>query len=453
MTKDKNFYKTFFRLLVIIALQNIVVYAVNLADNVMIGAYSETSMAGVALVNQIQFLLQMLSMAVGEGAVVIASRFWGKKDTAPIKDVAALSMWLGLVIAAVIWAVVFFFPQEVLSLFSGNEAEISEGVRYMRIVCFTYIFFMMSSVLLAVMRSVETVVIGFVVSVIAFFVNVGLNRCLIFGWMCFPEMGVEGAAIATLISRVVEFLIVFIYVLFVDKKVRLKVGSFFRTDKRIFRNYMKVTYPMLLSYTSWGVAMSVQLAVLGHLSVSGPESVVAASSIANTLFSVVSVACYGAASASSVMIGKTIGQGKTDKLKEYSRSFQILFIAIGLFTGALLFFSKGFVLSFYEVLPETAVLAESFMDILSVTVVGTSYQVACLTVILRGAGDTRFVLFNDLIWMWGIVLPVSVLSGFVFNLSPVIVFICLKNDQITKCFVALFKVNGSGWIKKCMINI
>lgn len=102
MTKDKNFYKTFFRLLVIISLQNIVVYAVNLADNVMIGAYSETSMAGVALVNQIQFLLQMLSMAVGEGAVVIASRFWGKKDTAPIKDVAALSMWLGLVIAAVI---------------------------------------------------------------------------------------------------------------------------------------------------------------------------------------------------------------------------------------------------------------------------------------------------------------------------------------------------------------
>ena len=439
-------------MLVVIALQNIVVYAVNLADNVMIGSYSETSMAGVALVNQIQFLLQMLSMAVGEGAVIIASRFWGRKDISPIKNVASLSMWLGVAIACIMWAIVYFFPNQVLSLLSNNAAEIAEGVKYLKIVCFTYLFFMMTAVLLAIMRSVETVVIGFAVSIIAFFINVGLNWCLIFGHLGLPELGVEGAAIATLISRIVEFLIVFTYVLFIDKKVKLNFSLFFKTDKNIVKQYMKVTYPMLLSYTSWGTAMSVQLAILGHLVTGTNASVVAASSIANTLFSVVSVACYGAASASSVLISKTVGEGKLNKLKEYSRSLQVLYIGIGLFTGALLFFSKGFVLSFYDVTPKTAVLAESFMDILSVSVIGTSYQVACLTGILRGAGDTRFVLFNDLIWMWGIVLPCSLLAGFVFNLSPVIVFICLKSDQITKCFVAAAKVNRNGWIRKVLVN-
>ena len=194
--------------------------------------------------------------------------------------------------------------------------------------------------------------------------------------------------------------------------------------------------------------MSVQLAILGHIATGGNASVVAASSIANTLFSVVSVACYGAASASSVLIGKTVGEGKINKLKEYSRSLQVLYLGIGVVTGALLFFSKGFVLSFYDVTSETAVLADSFMNILSISVIGTSYQVACLTGILRGAGDTRFVLFNDLIWMWGIVLPSSLVAGFIFNLSPAIVFICLKSDQITKCFVAAVKVNRNGWIKK-----
>ena len=198
--------------------------------------------------------------------------------------------------------------------------------------------------------------------------------------------------------------------------------------------------------------MSVQLGILGHIMTNNGASVVGASSIANTLFSVVSVACYGAASASSVMVGKTVGEGKINKLKEYARTLQVLYLGIGVFTGALLFFSKGFVLSFYDVSASTAVLAENFMNILSITVIGTSYQVACLTGIIRGAGDTRFVLFNDLIWMWGIVLPCSLIAGFVLNLSPVIVFICLKSDQITKCFVALIKVNRNGWIKKILIN-
>ena len=392
--------------------------------------------------NQIQYLLQMLIMGVGEGLIVLASQYWGKRDTEPIRRLTSIGLWLGTAMALVMGVTAFLAPQGVLGLLTNQQVYIVEGAKYLRIICFSYPLFAMTNVLLATLRSVETVRIGMVVSGSTLLINCCLNFLLIYGNLGAPELGIRGAAIATLISRVVELLIVCVYVSRLDKKLRYRWRELKYLDRRLLRDFLRSGLPVIASNASWGVAMALQMAILGRL-----KGVLPANSIAVTVFQIVSVVSYGAASASSVLIGKTVGEGRIQDAKQYAKTLQILYLLIGGATGLLLFVGKNGIVDWFLPDEATRALALQLMTVLSVTVVGTSYQVAVLTGIVRGGGDTRFVFFNDMIFMWGIVLPCSALAAFVFKWPPVAVFFCLKSDQILKCFVAVIKVNFGSWIR------
>lgn len=193
LVKDTRFYTTFFRLTGTIALQNLIVFSVNLADNIMLGAYGETSLAGVALVNQIQFLLQMIVMGVGEGIIVLSAQYWGKGQTGPIRRTVGIGLWCGVLASLALAAVVFLFPSAVLGLLTNDASLIAEGVKYLRIICFTYPLFAVTNVLLCSLRGVETVRIGFLVSLTTLVINTYLNYILIYGHFGAPRLGVRGA--------------------------------------------------------------------------------------------------------------------------------------------------------------------------------------------------------------------------------------------------------------------
>lgn len=455
LVERKDFRKRFWRMLVVIALQNAIAFGVNLLDNIMIGGYTELALQGVALVNQIQFLLQMLIGGASDGTIVLASRFWGEKNIEGIKKTAKVALRVAMLLAGVMFVFVFFFPSAALGILTNKPHVIAEGTKYMQIVCFSYFFFAATQVLLGMLRSVETTWIGFVNSLSALFINGVLNYILIYGKWGAPELGAAGAAIATLISRVVEFIIVVVYLAFFDKKLHVKAGELlsWHMDKEIFRKFMKAGLPVILSGGSWGIAQGMQTAILGRLT----DSVISANSIATTVFSIMTVLLYGSASTTSVLIGKTIGQWNEagrddvsllDEIKARSRWLQRTFLCLGVATGAALFVMKDIIIGAYNIQPETRELAIQFMTVLSITAVGTSYQMPCLSGIVRGGGDTKFILYNDLIFMWGIVLPSAFLAAFVFDLPPVVIFFCLKSDQILKCFVAIVKVNRYKWLKK-----
>jgi len=456
----KDFWKRYFILLITIAMQNVIVYGVNLLDNIMLGRYpdNELSLSAVALVNQIQFLLQMILGGVSDGTVVMSSRFWGEKNIAEIKKTASTALFFGMLFSGILFVFAFFTPEALLGILTDKVPFIQKGVEYIRIVSFSYFFFAVTQVLLGMLRSVETAFVGFVSSAASLFVNLILNYTLIFGHFGAPELGAAGAAIATLASRAAETLIVLVYLAFFDKKLNLKFRELLHTSREIFMKFLRVSMPVVLSGGSWGIAMGMQTAILGRLE----DSVVSSNSIATTVFSIMSVFIYGSATAASVMIGKKIGQSalpdengvclsdaqRTDIIKHYARRMQLVFLALGLSTGIMLFILKDVIIGFYNISEETRMLALQFMTVLSVTVVGSAYQMPCLTGIVRGGGDTRFVLFNDIIFMWGIVLPSSFLAAFVLELPAVMIFICLKADQILKCFVAVVKVNRFRWIRK-----
>lgn len=443
MVKEKTFYKIFLTLTFTIALRNVITFTVNLADSVMLGAYSENALSGVALVNQVQFMLQLMVTGVCEGVQIFISRAWGAGDNATIKKMVNISIRCTAVIAILVAVVAAVVPDGLLGLLSNETDIVTEGVGYLQIILFSYIFFAVSTTLISALNGVETVRIGFITSVMALVINVILNYCFIFGNFGFPELGARGAALATLCSRIIECAVILVYVRFIDKKICIRGKDFKKLDRALFRDYLRKGVPVFMSSFTWGLAMSIQLGILGHMG----KSTVTANSISNTLFQIISVITYASASACTVMISKTIGEGKQELVKPYAKTFQVLFLIIGVATGAVIFGLKGFIITFYNISEEAKALAVTFLTILSVTVVGTSYQMPCLTGIVRAGGDTSFVFKNDMIFMWCIVLPVSLVSAFYFRLSPAFVFICLKSDQILKCFVAVVKVNRFKWIK------
>lgn len=443
LVKNKKFYKDFFSMTLTIALQNLIVYGVNLADNIMLGAYSETALSGVAIANQVQFLLQMIVTGAASGMGVIISQYWGKREVEPIKRVFAVGFWISLALSFVMSVIVWFFPQGVMGLLTNEQAIIPSGVDYLKIMVFSYLMFSVSNSLLGVMRSVETVRIGFYISLATLVINVCLNYTLIYGNFGAPELGVKGAAYATLTSRVVEFIASVLYCRFIDKKLKLRLKDIFVLKKSYIRDFCKSGVPLLLSNTSWGIAMSVQGAILGRLGAAG----IAASSIAQTLFQCTSVVAYATGDAARVMTGMAVGEGDMKKVKSGTKTMQLLFVVIGIITSVVLFVVRTPIISIYDASPETERLANTFVLILCVTAIGTAYEMPSLTGIVSGGGDTKFVFFNDIVFMWCIVLPLSALSAFYFKFPPTVTFALLKADQILKCFVAIVKVNRFKWVR------
>lgn len=443
LIKEKSFYKSFFSLLGILILQNVIVLGVNLADNIMIGGYSETALSGVAAINQIQFLFQQLVMGCGEALVVLASQYWGQRRVEPIKKIAGGAVILAFSIGFLLFLITSLFPEKVVGIFTESEAIIDEGVKYLRLIRFTYIIFALTSVLLAMLRSVEVVKIAFYISISTLIINCCINFLLIEGNFGAPRMGVTGAAIGTLTARAVELVIVIIYLAFFDKRLKVKLAELFKGAGAFYKDYFKTCVSFIVTGVIFGTSTALQTVILGHMT----DSAIAANSVATTLYQVLKVATIGSASAAAVHIGKAIGRGDMNEVKSMAKTLQLIFICIGILTSVVLFSIKNPVLSLYNLTPETKKLANSFILVLCVTCIGTGYQMPVSCGIVRGGGDANFVLINDLISLWGIVLPFSFLAAFVWNWHPVAVVACLNSDQVFKCLAASIKVNRYRWMK------
>lgn len=262
-----------------------------------------------------------------------------------------------------------------------------------------------------------------------------------------PALGVRGAAIATLVSRAVELLIVIWYLKFREHTLNLNWRKLLFIDTSYIKDYIHVSLPVLITQALWGFSSIVQTAVLGNMDNSA--MVVPANSISVLVFQILSVVGYGAASAAAILTGRTLGEGKKERIDQTAFTFQVLFCIIGVFTGLIIFFSRGPVMMIYDTLtPEAAELTQQFITVLAITSVGTCYQMAADSGILRAGGDTRFAMWNNMVFTWLICLPCAILSAFVFHFPPVVVFFCLKMDQLGKCPVIFLRVRSKKWIKQ-----
>lgn len=447
MLHDKAFYRTFAILTLSLALQNLLTYSVNLTDNIMLGRFSQDALSGASLCNQLQFFLQMLVQGVGEGVVVLGARYWGKKDLKPIPDIIGAGLRFGVSIAAVLFVLAVLFPTQIIRLMTNDPVIMEQAVQYLQIICFTYVIFALTNMLTASLRSIGIVKIGYIISASTLCINICLNYVLIYGHFGAPALGVRGAAIATLVSRTVELLIVIWFLKFREHTLHLNWRKLLFIDTSYIRDYIHVSLPMLVTQTMWGASSIIQTAILGNME--NAAMVVPANSISVLVFQILSVVGYGAASAAAIMTGRTLGEGHKERIDQTAFTFQIMFCIIGVFTGLIILLSRGPVLQIYNTLsPEAAELTRQFITVLAITSVGTCYQMAADCGILRAGGDTKFAMWNNIVFVWLICLPCAALSAFVFHFSPVVVFFCLKMEQLGKCPVIFLRVRSKKWIKQ-----
>lgn len=443
ITRDKSYYRSLVTLAIPVALQSLITFLVSFADNLMVNALGDSAVSGVYMGSQIQTFIQMFTSGVGGAILIIAAQYWGKRDHEPIKKIIAIGVRISILVGVVFTAIGLAFPEQIIRFFTMDAGVVAEGTTYLRWVCLSYVFFCVTQALISAMRSVEVARIGMLVSLASLVVNIVLNYILIFGKLGFEPMGVKGAAIATVWSRVVETAVIVYYVFVYDKKLRFKAKDLLLQDRVLTKDFIRYGIPLVAGEVVWSVNMMMNSKILGGYG----ETVITAASVANTLNTLAFITISGLASAVGIITGKTIGAGKTELMKEYARTTQVLFLCVGLFSGALVaLIGKPFVGLYGGISEEAARHSLSFARVLAVTIIGSGYQMPCLFGLVKSGGDISFVFRNDTIFVFLVVLPSAALAAHL-GAPAWVTFACLKCDQILKCFVAVVKVNRYNWMK------
>ena len=442
-TKDRSFYKSLAKLSFPLALSNLLTFLISLTDSIMIGKLGENATASVYLGALAATVLQMLITGAEGGITVGIAQYSGKNDNHSIKKISSVGTFSVLITGLLFAAASLFFSNWLSAVFLTEDTKL-QGAEYLRILSVSFLPFSLSGALGSVLRSVESASIVAFASACAFVTNLVFDYLLIWGKLGFSEYGIRGAAYATVIARTFEALILVIYLLLIDKRVKMRIRDFLKFDKRLSLDFLQYTTPIVLGQIVWIINTLFSSYVFASF---GSNATVAGFSIASTLNSLSYIVMNGLSAAVGIIIGKTVGENKIPQLKEYAYTTQIIFIALGLLTSLCLFISKSAFVSLYNVSDETRNIAISLIGILSITIIGTSYQSACLIGIVRGGADTSFIFKNDAFFIFVTVIPLTLLALYM-NAPLTIVFLAMKSDQILKCIPAAIKINRFHWIKK-----
>lgn len=443
ITRDRNYYRDLVTLAVPVALQSLITFLVSFADNLMVNSLGDAAVSGVYMGSQIQTFIQLFTSGIAGAILIIAAQYWGRGEREPIRKIAAIGIRISVLVGVVFTAICVLLPTPIIRFFTADEGVIAEGTVYLRWVALSYIFFCVTQALIAAMRAVEVARIGMLVSLVSLAVNIGLNYVLIFGKLGFPAMGVKGAAIATVFSRVAEFVVIVYYVFVHDRRLSFRAKDVGLRDRPLSRDFIRYGIPLVAGEVVWSINMMFNSKLLGGYG----ETVITAASVANTLNTLAFITISGLASAVGIITGKTIGAGKTELMKEYARTTQVLFLCVGLFSGALLaLIAKPFIGLYGGISSEAARQSLNFARVLTVTIIGSGYQMPCLFGLVKSGGDISFVFRNDTIFVFLVVLPSAAIAAHL-GAPAWVTFACLKCDQIFKCFVAVVKVNRFNWMK------
>ncbi|TPE20670.1 MATE family efflux transporter [Clostridium perfringens] len=442
ITRDKRFYRLLFSIALPIAVQNLITFMVSMVDTLMVGALGEIQLSAVSIANNLFFVLTILMFGLAGGSNIMISQYWGKGNVKTIHKILAIMYRVCLLITGIFIFIALFLPKYFMGIFTTDKAVIYFGASYLRIVCIGYLFYSITNCTIMMLRSVKTVSISIIVYTASLVVNSILNWILIFGNLGAPELGIRGAAIATVCARITEFSIVLVFMFIYERKIGLKIEHLLKLDKEILKDYVGLCTPVLCNELLWAIGASMISVIVGRM---GTE-VVAANSINGVAHQFVTVFIFGMSNATAVIIGNTIGEGKKEKAKEYAYSIGIFSVVMGCISGLMILLIKPFVVNFYNVSYSTKLIAMEIMTVTSGIIVFQSLASNFMMGVLRGGVDAKFVLINDLIFMWLVAIPGGFFVAFVLELPVALVFLVIKCDEILKSLTSVYRVISGKWI-------
>ncbi|MEA4973177.1 MAG: MATE family efflux transporter [Candidatus Metalachnospira sp.] len=453
MKINKNFYMSIFAIAIPIALQNLISLGTSMMDTVMLGRADGTGilLSASSLANQPFFILQVLTFGVASGSSVLCAQYWGKGDIKSIRDIFSFVLKIAIAIGIIFGIIVLTIPEKVMGLYSNNSEIIMRGAEYLRILGYAYFTFAISNTVISALRSIEVLRVSVISSLVSFFTNVFLNWVLIFGNLGAPRMGIKGAAIATLIARLLEFIIAMVYLLVIDKRLQFKLKDMLIHNKTLAGDVVKNGTPVVINEFMWSVATSVQAAILGHITYSAGNPV-AANSIAGVIQQLSTVIILGVANAAAVLVGMAIGENNMKKAEERANALKRLSIVMGVIACAFILSVKSAFIGFYDVPAETKVLANEIITVFAFITIFTSINMTLIMGTLRGAGDTKFCMKTEMTCLWLVAIPLAFIAAFVFQLPVPIVFLLMKLDEPSKAIICIIRMRGTKWLNSLTRN-
>ena len=436
LVKDKCFYEKMAVIAIPISLQSMITIGVNMTDTVMVGMLGETSLSATALANQFVNIYQICCMGIAMGASVLTSRFWGMQDITSLKKTITLMLRLCIVLAVLFMLPTILIPQLLMRMYTNDSAVIAQGVQYFKWMVYCYFLQGMTLTCTIVLRSVGQVNFPLFTSIGSFFVNILFNYMFIFGKLGVPRMEVEGAGVGTLIARVFEFSLICGYFLFVDRKIGYRLKDLRMKCNSLIKDYVSISIPVFVSDSLLALGTSAVAMVMGRIG----TGFVSANSITVVTQQLTTVIIQGICHASCIMTGHTLGHGEREKAQQQACQYDRYR------HGGKAWGSRP-IIGLYNITPETAQIAGELMDAIAFIVIFQSMNSILTKGVLRGGGDTKFLMVADIIFLWAASLPLGILAGLVWHLDAFWIYVFLKIDQICKSIWCVFRLRSGKWIK------
>ena len=441
---EASFYRKLITIAFPVAMQSVIMVGVNLIDTIMLGKLGETALSASSLANQFIVLFIFMCMGISMGSSVLTGRFWGARDMVSLKKVVTIAYRIALGIALFFTVINFVFAEQIMSLYSDEAPVVQAGTVYLRWSTATFLLMALNTVSTNVIRSVGVNNVSFIASLCSFFVNIGANYVLIFGKFGFPEMGVAGAALGTVIARVVETTIMCTYVFRVDKKITYRFRDLFSKCADMVREFLRISIPVMLSDSLLGIGESVLAVIMGHIG----SQFVAANAITGVVQRLSTIFISGMAHAGCIITSQTLGEGKVEDAQRQGTTMLLIGTLVGILAAGIITLLKTPVINSYNITDDTKFIAHQLMNAISFIVIFRSANTILAKGVLRGGGDTKFLVYADSSLMWFVAIPLGALAGLVLNLPSFWIYVCLYIDQILKAIWCVFRLRSGKWIKK-----
>lgn len=438
-----KFYRSVFALVIPMALQNLINVGVTAADVIMLGRVGEKALSGASLAGQVQYIMVLFLFGLTSGATVLTAQYWGKGDKKTIEKILGLGMKAAIIVTAIFTVAALLIPDLLMRIFTNDPAVISEGMKYLRIVAFSYVLMGITQVYLFIMRSVERVVVATVVYLVSLICNVILNAIFIFGLLGCPAMGIQGAALGTLAARFVELILVFGYARLFNKDIKFRFRYLMRTDKLLVRDFLRYALPVVMNEVMWGLGTAANTAILGHMG----SAAVAANSVAQVARQLATVVAFGLSSATAIYLGKTIGEKKFEHAKAYAHRFLLLSVVMGAIGGVIILVAAPVTAALLSLTPAAKSYLKFMFFVMSYFVIAQSFNTTMVVGTFRSGGDTRFGLIMDVATMWGCSILFGFLAAFVFHCGVPVVYIILMSDELIKVPITWIRYRSYKWLK------
>ena len=449
--KNKIFYKTMLAIAIPVTLQNLISSSLNMIDIFMITKLGDANIAAVGQANQVFFLFAIILFGVSSGSSIFIAQFWGKRDRENIKRVIGISLISGTVVSVIFTLASLLMPHAIMKILINDPEVIELGVRYLRIVSVSFIFTAITFAFSGACRSVRQANLPLFVSVISILINTFLNYALIFGKFGFPMLEIEGAALATLIARVVECLLIvtIIYRGSSQNVLRAKWSELTDISMKFAKTFFKTTSPVIVNEGMWSLGMvmySIAYAQLG-------KQATAAVQVAVTIQNIFMVFAFGLAGACATMIGNKIGEGDEEEAIRYAKKFSIIGVLLGLSLAATLYFTSPIILKLFSGDSSLYETSKNILKTLAFFIPFKLFTALAIVGIFRGGGDTKYSMILEIGCVWFVGVPLAFIGAVVLKLPVYYVVAFAYTEEIVKTFISITRIVSKKWMKNIVDDV